>query len=82
MLNFFKNFNMGLLNLWKISDWQILKHNNCCIIYFEMGTQNFKPQHTWPFILQVHYLLQAPLSLSCQHPPLTCCGHHQRKTKN
>ncbi len=45
-----------------------------------MGTQSFKPQHTWPLILQVHHLLQAPpLSHGCQHPLLTCCGHHQIK---
>jgi hypothetical protein len=44
-----------------------------------MGTQSFKPQHTWPLILQVHHLLQAPLSPSCQHPFLTCCGHHPKK---
>jgi hypothetical protein len=81
MSKFFKKFNTRLLNLWKILDRQILKCNNCCITYFEVGTQSFKQQHTWPLILQVHHLLQAPLSPSCQHPPLTCRGHHQKKPK-
>jgi len=80
-MKFFKKFNIGLLNLSKILDRQILKRNNCCITYFEVGTQSFKRQHTWPLILQVHHLLQAPLSPSCQHPPLTCRGHHQKKKK-